>query len=130
MPGGARVQLRPRAAILVASGQRYEAVASELGIDERTVRRWAKDEQFAAQVRAVQAEVMRRAADKLADGMAVAANVLIELLVHEDARIRMAAAKEVLCAASRVRAEMVVEDRLSRLEAQAAELADPDRSVR
>jgi predicted transcriptional regulator len=130
MPGGARVQLRPRAAILVASGERYEAVASELGIDERTVRRWAKDEQFAAQVRAVQAEVVRRAADKLADGMAVAASVLIELLDHEDARIRMAAAKEVLGAASRVRAEMVVEDRLARLEAQAGELADPDRSVR
>ena len=84
MPGGARTQLKPQAAVLVAAGEKYVSVAAQLGVHERTVRRWAGDAAFAAQVREVQGEAVRRACGRLAIGMAAAAEVLVGLLDDPD----------------------------------------------
>src|SRR5919197_5076926 len=88
MPGGARLQLRPRAAVLVAQGQRFDLAARELGVHERTLRRWVKTDEFMARVREVEAEAARLAAGRLAVGMLRASEVVVELLDHEDARVR------------------------------------------
>jgi transposase-like protein len=122
MPGGARVQVKPRAAVLVASGERYDAVARQVGVHERTIRRWVADDEFLSRVRVVQAEVVRLAAARLADGMLRASEVLVDLLDDPDARIRLMAAREVLASGARVREQEVVAHRLVALESQATAL--------
>ena len=122
MPGGDRKNLKPRAAFLVASGERYDQIAQQLGLDEKTVRRWAKDDTFVAEVKIVQAEVVRDASRKLSDGMARAATELVRLLDHNEARVRLAAARSILNVAPRLRDEQLLEERLGLLESQAAAL--------
>jgi hypothetical protein len=126
MPGGARTQLKPQAVVLVAAGQQFVSVAAQLGVHERTVRRWAANDAFAAQVREVQAEAVRRACGRLAVGMAAAAEVLVGLLDDPDPRVRLGAARELIVAAARVRDQHDLEGRLAALEAQARALTDEE----
>lgn len=123
MSGGARKQLRPRAAILVASGVQYMDIASQLGVNERTIRRWVADDGFANDVRVVQARVVREAAVKLSDGMLAASRVLVSLLDHEDARVRLSAARSVFAIAPELRDQQITEERLAMLEHSATSLA-------
>ena len=124
MPGGARSQLKPQAVVLVAAGQQFVSVAAQLGVHERTLRRWAADATFAAQVKEVQGEAIRRASGRLAVG--VAAEVLVGLLEDPDPRIRLGAARELIVAAARVRDQHDLEGRLAALEAQAKALTDEE----
>jgi hypothetical protein len=122
MSGGARLQLKPQAVVLLAGGERYDR-ADKLGVDERTVRRWAADEGFAAEVRIVRGQALTEAASRLSDGLATAAATLVDLLDDADARVRLAAAREVLTTFCRVRDQHVLETRIAHLEARAADLA-------
>jgi hypothetical protein len=76
-------------------------------------------------VRAVQAEAVRQAAGRLADLMTTAVGTFAALLDSPDDRVRLAAAREVMASAGRVRDQYVVEERLAALEAQAAKLEPP-----
>jgi len=126
MPGGNRLQLRPRAVALVAAGEQYTAIAAQLGINERTVRRWNEGQEFAAQVQAIQVAAIKQARGRLAIGMAAAAETLVRLLDDPDPRIRLHAAREILSAAGRVRDEHLLEERLAALECQAAHLTEEE----
>jgi len=128
MPGGARLQMKPKAVLLVASGERYDRAAEKLGVDERTLRRWAGEEAFAAEVRALRGQALTEAAARLADGLSVAAATMVELLDDDDPKVRLSAAREVVAAFLRVRHDHLLECRLTSLEARAAALGGVDGS--
>lgn len=119
MPGGDRKNVRPRAAILVASGEKYLDIASQLGVNERTIRRWVADDGFANDVRVVQARVVRQAAVKLSDAMLAASRVLVSLLDHQDARVRLSAARAIFAISPELRDSQIVEERIAALEEKA-----------
>ena len=119
MSGGNRKNVRPRAAILVASGEKYLDIARQLGVNERTIRRWVSDDGFANDVRVVQARVVRQAAVKLSDGMLAASRVLVSLLDHQDARVRLSAARAIFAISPELRDSQIVEERIAALEEKA-----------
>ena len=123
MSGGARSNLKPKAAQLVATGQRFDLIAKELNLNERTVRRWSREEGFQANVRLVQAEGVTRTATVICDSMERAAATVIALMDHNDPRIRLAAARHVLTIAPGMREQQIVEMRLAALEQVATKLA-------
>lgn len=57
--------VRDRAALLLASGRPLAEVATEVGVDPRTVRRWRATPDFQAQLRRVRRRLIDQAADAL-----------------------------------------------------------------
>jgi hypothetical protein len=127
MPGGSRIQLKPQAISLIAAGERYDRTAEQLGLHERTVRRWAADEEFAAEVRVIRGQALADAAAHLSDGLTAAATTMVELLGDDDPKIRLAAAREVVNTFCRIRDAHLLEARVASLEARAAVLTPSDR---
>ena len=48
---------RPRAALLLAGGTSIVKTASSVGVDEKTVRRWEKDQEFKELVKSLRGEL-------------------------------------------------------------------------
>lgn len=118
MAGGSRARLRPRAIALLAAGERVDRAAAALGINERTLRRWAADPAFAAEVQAAQSQAFERVRARMEDGMTAAADALVALLGSPSDRVRMQAAGHLIGLGLRVREH-------ARTEAESRPAPDP-----
>jgi transposase-like protein len=106
-------------ALALATGQTLRAAAQTAGVGERTAtRRWT-DAAFRRRVGELRGEMTARAAGRLVEGMTAAADKLRQLVDAADERVALAAAKELLAAAVRIREATELEERLAELEARA-----------
>ncbi len=85
------------AALALASGQSIRGTATAVGLNERTVRRWARAPTFKAKVERLRAEMTDQALGRLVGLAAGAAGVLGKLMLEADSdATRLAAAKAIL----------------------------------
>lgn len=83
--------------LALASGKSQTDAAAEAGVNRRTVYAKLQDPEFRARRDAIVRERVQQAGRILADASTAAAQVLMELLGEKhDAKVRLAAAKEIL----------------------------------
>jgi len=120
-----RAGAREVAAGHLAAGSTLAAAATAAGIGERTLQRWAaEDAGFDALVQALRRRMVDAALGKLSDGMTRAADVLRELLDHEDATERRLAAGKLIELGLKVKDAAELEQRVRDLEAKLGGQAD------
>lgn len=80
------------------SGETYQEMADALGVDRRTVAKWADDPAILADVEEMRAEVRARLVNRTAKLATRAINVHAEIMDNTDApeAVRLAAAKNIL----------------------------------
>jgi len=100
----------------LAGGQTVRDAARQAGIGERTATRRAADADFRRRVAELRGEMTARAVGRLVEGMTAAADKLRQLVDAADERVALAAAKELLAAAVRIREATEIEERLRNLE--------------
>ena len=105
-----------RAAVLLAGGLSLRQTAKRVKVGERTLYRWSRDPNFAAEVAQLRAAMLRRGAGQLARLIGRAVKTLKELLESDDERIRLGAASRVLEQATRIIEMAELERRLQALE--------------
>ena len=116
-----RLPADERLAVELASGKTVRDAASVAGVAERTAHRRLNDPEFRARVTSLRDEMVSRAAGRLADGMAAAADVLREQLAGTDEGIRHKAAVKLIELGLKVTELAELESRVSELEALSAE---------
>lgn len=105
-----------RAAVLLAGGLSLRQTAKRVKVGERTLYRWSRDPNFAAEVAQLRAAMLRRGAGQLARLIGRAVKTLKELLESDDERIQLGAASRVLEQATRIIEMAELERRLQALE--------------
>lgn len=95
---------RDRAALLMAQGSHYNRIAQQIGVSERTVRRWAAEPGFATQVAELRAIQWRGGMGALAQTIPAAVATLVEMMrdSHADS-VRVSSARTLLYAGVRYR---------------------------
>jgi HEAT repeat protein len=101
----------------LAAGKTVRDAATAAGVGERTAFRRLTDPAFKARVSELRGAMVVAAAGRLADGMAAAADVLRELLTHDDPHVRHKAAVKILEVGVSLRSAVEFEGRLIALEA-------------
>ncbi len=94
--------------------------AQAAGVGVRTVKRRCADPQFMRQVRRQRAELLEQAAGRLVAGLSAAVLTLSQLLVDDDANVRLKASDKLLTHAVRMTELVTLEQRVAQLE-QAAD---------
>lgn len=84
---------RDRALALKAGGWGKKRIASEIGVDARTVGRWLSD---AAEISGERAEVQERVIQTIADAQTAAVRKILELVDHPDPKIALRACEVIL----------------------------------
>jgi hypothetical protein len=103
-------------AAALARGLTVRDAAAAAGVSERTAHRRNADPEFRRQVVELRAGMVNAACGQLADNMAAAVRVLVELLAHEDANVRHKAAREILDRGVKLRESVEFDARLTALE--------------
>ena len=107
----------------LAGGATMADAARAAGVGERTVYRRLQTPAFRARVIAARADLVERAAARLADAAGAAVTTLGELLVAgTPPAVRLGAARAVLELGLRLREQQEIEERLAALEAALAEV--------
>jgi transposase-like protein len=113
-------------ALLLAGGKSIVAAARQLGVGERTIRRWLDTEAFRREVDRQRAALWEHVVAKMAGSTDAALDTLRELLGDADSRVRSVSAHRLVIDNLAVQNAVDVAKRLERLERR-AELADADR---
>jgi transposase-like protein len=111
---------REAVALSLASGQTAKAAAAACGVSERTIGNWLNESSFVQRVDSLRADMVSRAAGRIADDMTRAAKTLRKLLSDPDSRVRLGAARAVLENGVRLREATILEARVAELEKAAA----------
>ena len=102
--------------LAIAAGKTVVDAAQVAGISEATAHRRLRKPGFREQIQEARSEMMNRAMGRMADGMAAAADVLVELLSAENESVRLSAARSLLDLGAKIRDTCEFEDRLRALE--------------
>ena len=102
--------------LAIAAGSTVADAAQLAGISEATAHRRLRKPGYREQIQELRSEMMNRAMGKMADGMASAADVLVELLSAENESVRLSAARSLLDLGAKIRDTCEFEDRLRALE--------------
>lgn len=119
MADPARLTGKTAAAVSLAKGETVAAAADAAGVNERTVRRWLADDEFAARVGELRSTMIDNAVGQLADAAGEAVQTLREMLAAESEPVRVRAARAILAAVVVLRESVELEDRLAELERSA-----------
>jgi hypothetical protein len=111
-----RASADERLAAELAAGKTVREAAPAAGVSERTAFRRLADTAFKARVDELRAEMVSRAAGRLADGMVEAADVLRAFLVCSEPHLRQKAAVKLLELGLKVNEVTVLKSRVARLE--------------
>jgi hypothetical protein len=113
--------IRELVALSLASGRTIVDAARANNVCIRTVAHWLKhDPAFVRQVDQLRADMISRAAGRIANDMTSAAKTLRKLLRDPDSRVRLGAARAVLENGVKLRESAVLEQRIAELEKLAA----------
>jgi hypothetical protein len=108
---------KDKAAAMLASGLTVRAVASKIGVNERTVHTWRDDPEFLKLVGRYQAQMIARALGRLSGKATRAVLTLAKCLDSEDGDgVRVRAALGILDQLVRIRDATEIETRLTELE--------------
>lgn len=118
MPGGSKGRNRDHAALKLAAGGSVEEAATAAAVSARTVANWLTEQPFQARVDELRGGMVARAAGKLADAMAEAADVLRALLKSDAEGIRLRAADRLTELGLKVAEVADLQKRLDQLEAR------------
>ncbi len=116
MAGSGRTDADEILAAHLAAGARHMDAAKAADVSERTLRRRLADPEFVAEVARLRAEMVGRAAGRLADSMAEASDVLKTLLADADANIRHRSATKVIELGMKVAELTELQKRVEQLE--------------
>ena len=116
MAGGSRQNAKTAAALALASGLTQTEAAKKVGIGERTLRRWLKQDDFRQTVAAAKAEMVSRAVAMLADASTEAATTLRRLLQADSESVRLNAAKAIIELGIKLRESEELAARVKQLE--------------
>jgi hypothetical protein len=105
-----------RAAVALAGGATVPAAAEAAGVAVKTLRRWRKDDRFAARVEAIRADVLSQATNRLTSSMTRAADKLDKLIDAADEKIALQASKSTLEIGLKVRDQLELAQRLKAVE--------------
>jgi predicted transcriptional regulator len=100
----------------IAAGASAAEAAREVGVSERSVRRWCADPNFAGEVGQLRAELVGQALGQLAHALTRAVATLAELLDDESSMARLGAARALLTSTLAYREAVSIEERLQALE--------------
>lgn len=112
-----------RMAMALAEGKTLTQAAAEAGVHHKTVARRLESADFRELVSKYKREILSRAVAVLADGCSEASAHLRALLQHEDARISLGAAKEIISLSLKARQLEGVERELEELRARVDAMA-------
>jgi uncharacterized membrane-anchored protein YjiN (DUF445 family) len=113
--------IREMVALSIASGRTVKDAAISNNVSIRAVAHWLKhDPPFVQRVDSLRADMISRAAGRIANDMTSAAKTLRKLLRDPDSRVRLGAARAVLENGVRLRENTVLEARIVELEKAAA----------
>jgi hypothetical protein len=101
----------------IAAGASAAEAAREVGVSERSVRRWCADPDFASEVSQLRAELVGCALGQLAHALSRAVATLVQLLDDDSSVARLGAARALLASTLAYREATNVEERLQALEA-------------
>lgn len=101
---------------LLARGLSPTDVARELGLNERTVRRWRSDPEVAAEVSVIRRAITEETVGALTEAVRKAVDTLTAALGDESAAIRVRAAAELVRAFVAVASHAELEQRIAALE--------------
>lgn len=120
-----------QAALLIARGVTAEEAARIVGVDRRSVTRWAGTEEFQAEMARLRTQLVADAIATLRAGLTEASEALRALVtVGNEPRVRLRAAKELIAGYINLNNMAELEERVRALEEQArASTERPDRSV-
>jgi hypothetical protein len=109
--------IRELVALSIASGRTVKDAATSNNVSIRAVANWLKvDPSFVRQIDQFRADMVSRAAGRIANDMTSAAKTLRKLLQDPDSRVRLGAARAVLENGVRLRDATVLEARLAEVE--------------
>lgn len=108
---------KSQAIILLARGISTDKVGETVGVSGRTIRRWAEDPGFEAEVKAARRELLAEARAALGGAARDAITALHEALQDPSVAMRIRAASVLLSALPSVTEQLEFEDRLAALEA-------------
>jgi hypothetical protein len=120
-PSKGRFNARELAAVAIAGGSTAAAAASAVGVNERTIRKWASTPAFAGRVEQLRKEAVASAVAKLSSAMTVAADELLKLAAHVEANIRLRASRAIIELAVRLKEHAELQQRVADLETRLTE---------
>jgi hypothetical protein len=106
------------AAVALAGGATVRDAATAAGLSESTVYRLLRRPAFVARVNELRDAVLAAAMSRLVQNATLAADVLVGLLNHADARTRLAAARSILMIGPHIRSQVDDEARVRALESE------------
>jgi hypothetical protein len=106
--------------IALASGKNIKLAAEEAGLCRRTVERKLAQPNFRRRVAQLRQQFIGLASGRMADNMAAAADQLVALLAHDDPRLRLRAARNLIVLGIRLRDSVDLSDRIRDVEAELA----------
>jgi len=107
-------------ALSLARGKSVIDAAHEIECSPRTVQRYLRKPSFRALVSRFRGELIAEALGDMAGHMKRASQAFVSLLDHEDAKVRMRAARAVLTLGLRLRDSVELGDQVDRIEQEVA----------
>ncbi|MGW3846898.1 hypothetical protein [Streptomyces fagopyri] len=119
------IDARSRAVLLLARGTNTDKAGEQVGRSGRTIRRWAEQPEFKAEVDAARRALLDEAVRALSAAARDAVTVLHESLTDDAPAIRLRAAVALLGALPSISEHVALEERIAALESA----IDPERNA-
>lgn len=113
---------KAQAVARLARGESTDAVGAAIGVNGRTIRRWAEAADFKADVQTARRALLAEATAALGAAARDAVSTLQAALTDDSANVRVRAALGILSALPAISEHAELNDRLAALEAAAAEV--------
>jgi hypothetical protein len=107
-------------AIALASGKKVQQAADDAGVCRKTVQRKLAKPAFRRKVARLRQQFVGAALGRMADNMAGAADQLVELMTHQDPRLRLRAARTLIVMGLKLRDSVDLNDRIHDVEQELA----------
>lgn len=115
--GLTELDAKAKAVLLLARGTNSDKVGEQVGVSGRTVRRWAEQPDFKAEVDAARRALLDEAVRALSSAARDAVDVLHASLTDDSPSIRLRAAVALLGALPSITEHVALEERIAALEA-------------
>lgn len=102
----------------LAMGKSIAEAAGDVGISERTARRWLAETEFRQHVETARSELMKQALAQLSGVASDAVKTLKDLLTSPNDNAKLGAARPILANLISLKEHHELEERIARLEAQ------------
>jgi transcriptional regulator with XRE-family HTH domain len=110
------------AALALAKGSTLQDVASEVGVNRKTIARWKRQERFNRRTAELRGELLTAGLGRLVDASCSAADTLKKLLTSQSEPVQHSAARSILMLANDLRKTAELEAEIEAIKCQITEL--------